>query len=108
MKNNFDLRKFLTENKLTTNSKMVKERADFYDNAFEALMDAVDDVVGVDSPDHDKLAAAVEDALNSGDIDASEFSHSVSAPRRAVEAIADKLGIGDGHSPSQSDTPFFK
>lgn len=71
-------------------------------------MDAVDDVIGVDSPDHDRLADAVEDALNSGDIDTSEFSHAPSAPVKAVEAIADRLGIGPGHAPSQSDTPFFK
>lgn len=33
MKNNFDLKKFLTENKLTTNSKMLKERNDIVPTA---------------------------------------------------------------------------
>ncbi len=56
-------------------------------------MDAVDDYIDPSHPDHERLAQAVENALDNAEIDTLEFSHSPSAPYRAVEFIAKKLGI---------------
>jgi hypothetical protein len=89
MKNNFDLKKFLVENKLTKNSKLLKENT----QGFDALMDAVDDYIDPSHPDHERLAQAVENALHNAEIDTLEFSHSPSAPYRVVEFIAKELGI---------------
>ncbi len=89
MKNYFDLNKFLVENKLTKNSKLLKENT----QGFDALMDAVDDYIDPSHPDHERLAQGVENALHNAEIDTLEFSHSPSAPYRAVEFIAKELGI---------------
>lgn len=89
MSNNFDLRKFLVENKLTGNSKLLKEN--IYD--FGKLMNAVDDYLHRDDPNYTKLQDEVEQALNNGEIDTSEFSHSPGAPAKAVASIASRLGI---------------
>jgi hypothetical protein len=89
MENSFDLRKFLVENKLTGNSKLLKEN--IYD--FDKLMKAVDDYLPKDHPNYEDLQDEVEQALNNGEIDTSEFSHSPGAPAQAVASIASRLGI---------------
>ena len=83
---NFDLKKFIAENK---KANVVKENT----QGFDALMDAVDDYIDPSHPDHERLAQEVEKALDNGDIDTLEFSHSLSAPSREVEFIANQLGI---------------
>jgi hypothetical protein len=81
MADNFNLRTFLTENKLTKNAQLLKEGSDY---GYDALMDVVDTEYNGDPA----IAAAVEDALNSGDIDTSDFGHDPSAPSNAVAQIA--------------------
>ena len=83
---NFDLKKFLSENK---QANVVKENT----QGFDALMDAVDDYIDSSHPRYVELQDAVQDALDNGDIDTLEFSHSLSAPSREVEFIAKQLGI---------------
>ena len=83
---NFDLRKFLAENK---QANVVKENT----QGFDALMDAVDDYIDPSHPDHERLAQEVEKALDNGEIDTLEFSHAPGAASHAVEFIAKELGI---------------
>ena len=73
MADNFNLRTFLTENKLTKNTQLLKEGSDY---GYEALMDVVDNEYDGDPT----IAAAVEDAYHNGDIDTSDFGHDPSAP----------------------------
>lgn len=91
MADNFNLRTFLTENKLTKNTQILKEGSDY---GFEVLMDAVDDLYAPGTPEHDELASAVEQAMHNGEIDMSEFGDDNSAPSRAVDAIANEIGLG--------------
>jgi hypothetical protein len=86
MADNFNLRQFLTENKLTKNAKLLKEGSDY---GYDALMDVVD----VEYDGDEAIASAVEDAFNNGDIDTSEFGHDLSAPSRAVAQIANGMDI---------------
>jgi hypothetical protein len=86
MANNFDLRQFLTENKLTKNTQLLKEGSDY---GYDDLMDVVD----VEYDGDPAIAAAVEDAFYNGDIDTSEFGHDLSAPSRAVAQIANGMDI---------------
>lgn len=90
MADNFNLRSFLSENKLTTNAKLIKEGSDY---GYDSTMDAVDDMFEPGTPEHDQLTAAVEDAFHKGDIDYSEYSHSPSAPSQQVAAIAREIGL---------------
>ena len=62
---------------------------------FEDLMDAVDDYFEPNTPEHKKLMDAVENALNNGEIDTMDFSHSPSAPSKAVERIAKEMGMDE-------------
>jgi hypothetical protein len=86
MADNFNLRSFLSENKLTKNTQLLKEGSDY---GYEALMDVVDNEYDGDPA----IAAAVEDAFNNGDIDTSEFGHDPSAPSNAVAQIANGMDI---------------
>ena len=90
MENNFNLRKFLVENKLTVGSKQIKEGSDY---GYERTMNAVDDMFEPGTPEHDQLIDAVEDAFHKGDIDYSEYSYSPSAPSEQVAAIAREIGL---------------
>jgi hypothetical protein len=90
MENNFNLRKFLVENRLTVGSKQIKEGSDY---GYERTMNAVDDMFEPGTPEHDQLIDAVEDAFHKGDIDYSEYSHSPSAPSQQVAAIAREIGL---------------
>lgn len=90
MADNFNLRSFLSENKLTKNAKLIKEGSDY---GYESTMNAVDDMFEPGTPENDQLTAAVEDAFHKGDIDYSEYSHSPSAPSQQVAAIAREIGL---------------
>ena len=57
MKDNFDLRKFLTENKLTSNSKLVSEDVDI-----EAIRNAIQ------GPEADAIFKYAEELLANGDV----------------------------------------
>lgn len=71
MKDNFDLRKFLTENKLTTNSKVVKEEVNYYikllvpEVAFDVESGAL-----ADSP----YEFATEDEIENGEADVTTYT----------------------------------
>lgn len=86
MADNFDLRQFLTENKLTKNTQLLAEGSDY---GYEVLMDVVDTEYDGDPA----IAAAVEDAFHNGDIDTSEFGHDLNAPSNAVAQIANGMDI---------------
>lgn len=62
---------------------------------FEDLMDAVDDYFEPNTPEHKKLMDAVENALNNGEIDTMDFSHSPAAPSKAVRMIAKEMGMDE-------------
>ena len=86
MADNFNLRAFLTENKLTKNAQILKEGSDY---GYEALIDVVDTEYDGDPA----ILAAVEDAFHNGDIDTSDFGHDPSAPSNAVAQIANGMDI---------------
>jgi hypothetical protein len=86
MTNNFDLRSFLSENKLTKNAQLIKEGSDY---GYEALIDVVDNEYDGDPA----ILAAVEDAFYNGGIDTSDFGHDPSAPSNAVAQIANGMDI---------------
>ena len=92
MADNFNLRSFLSENKLTKNSKLLKEGSDY---GYDVLMDAVEDYCDQDSPQFSKLQTAVDDAYEAGQIDTSDFGHDPRAPYKAVEEIAKESGLFD-------------
>lgn len=92
MADNFNLRSFLSENKLTKNAKLLKEGSDY---GYEAVMDAVDDMFEAGTPEHDQLTAAVEQAFHNKEIDTTDFNHSLSAPYKQVQAIAQELGLDE-------------
>jgi len=62
---------------------------------FEDLMNAVDDYFEPNTPEHKKLMDAVENALNNGEIDTMDFSHSPGAPSKAVRIIAKEMGMDE-------------
>ena len=71
MKNTFDLRKFLTENKLTSNSKLVKEEVNYH---IELLVPEVAyDVESGDLADT-PYAFATEDEIESGEADVTTYT----------------------------------
>ena len=84
---NFDIRKFLVENKLTTASRLQEKNTP----GFDRFADAVEDIFPVDDPRHDKLLNAVHDALIDGDIygDPNEPG----SYYRQAYALAQKLGL---------------
>jgi len=94
MADNFNLRTFLSENKLTKNAQLLSEGSDY---GYDALMDAVDDFFPLGTPENDELTAAVEKAFHNGEIDVTEFGDDLGAATRAVEDIADSIGLGDEH-----------
>lgn len=89
MADNFNLRLFLSENKLTKNAKLIKENS----YGFDTLMDTVADFFPEGTTEYEKLADAVADALDNGQIDTSDFNHSPSAPSKEVAAIAREIGL---------------
>ena len=92
MADNFNLRTFLSENKLTNNSKLINEVSEY---GYSELMDAVDAYCDQDSPQFSKLQTAVDDAYEAGEIDTSEFGDDPSAAYRAVDLIATESGLFD-------------
>lgn len=86
----FNLRKFLTENKLTKASKaIVNENTP----GFDRFMDAVDDHISMYHPRYEELQRAVEDALYSGQIDSRPYEPG--SYYQQVVQIAKELGIED-------------
>jgi hypothetical protein len=96
MADNFNLRTFLSENKLTKNAQLLKEGSDY---GYEALMDVVDTEYDGDPT----IAAAVEDAYHNGDIDTSDFGHDPSAPSNAVAQIIDEIGLYEEEVPENPE-----
>ena len=92
MANNFDLRQFLTENKLTKNTQTLSEGSDY---GFDEVMDAIGDDFTPGTPEFEQMEDAVQDAFHNGQVDTSEFSHDPSAPGREMRAIANQIGLGD-------------
>jgi hypothetical protein len=92
MADNFNLRSFLSENKLTKNAQILKEESDY---GYDRTMNAVDDMFEPGTPEHQRLLDAVEDAFHKGDIDYSEYSHSPSAPSQQVAMIAKEIGLAE-------------
>jgi hypothetical protein len=72
MENNFDLKKFLTENKLTPNSKLINEDIESFSDVIQ--------VVGVES---------VEDALKVIEKYENEFNDGPVSVNQAKELVAD-------------------
>jgi len=92
MADNFNLRSFLSENKLTKNAQLLREVSDY---GFDDLMDAVDDLYAPGTPEHTELLRAVEEAIHNNEIDMSEFGDNPSAPSQAVERIAGEIGLDE-------------
>lgn len=92
MADNFNLRSFLSENKLTKNAQLLKEGSDY---GYEAVIDAIADHFEEGTPEYDQVLAAVEDAFHSNEVDTSDFSHDPSAPGQVVLDIAAGLGLAE-------------
>lgn len=94
----FDLRKFLTENKITKASKaIVNENTP----GFDRFMDAVDDHISMDHPRYEELQRAVEDALHSGQIDSRPYEPG--SYYQQVAQIAKELGIEDNEASHENN-----
>ena len=100
MADNFNLRSFLTENKLTKNTQILKEGNDY---GFEEVMDAIADDFTPGTPEFEQMEDAVQDAFYNGQVDTSEFGHDPSAPGREMRAIANQIGLGEAAS---EETPM--
>jgi len=70
MTNNFDLKKFLTENKLTNNSKLISEAYTPHD----ALMRMVDSMWG-DSSKRLEVETAIDNAYEQGEFDTEDLEN---------------------------------
>ena len=92
MADNFNLRTFLTENKLTKNTQTLSEGSDY---GFNEVMDAIADDFTPGTPEFEQMEDAVQDAFHNGQVDTSEFSHDPSAPGKEMRAIANQIGLGD-------------
>ena len=92
MADNFNLRSFLSENKLTKNAQLLKEGSDY---GFDEVMDAIADDFTPGTHEFEQMEDAVQDAFYNGQVDTSDFSHDPSAPAREMRAIADSIGLGD-------------
>ena len=92
MADNFNLRSFLTENKLTKNAKLLKEGSDY---GYEAVIDAIADHFQEGTPEYDQVLAAVENAFHNNEVDTLDFSHDPSAPGKVVLNIAAGLGLAE-------------
>jgi hypothetical protein len=90
MADNFNLRSFLTENKLTKNAQLLKEGSDY---GYEAAMDAVDNMFEPGTPENEQLTAAVEKAFHENNVDTTNFGHEMGAVEKEVEAIAREIGL---------------
>jgi hypothetical protein len=71
MKNNFDLKKFLVENKLTSNSKVLKEEVDY---SIELLVPTVYYNVESGELGDTPYAIATEDEIESGEADITSYT----------------------------------
>ena len=96
MANNFNLRTFLSENKLTSNSKVLKE-----EYGYDEFMDTVADFYEEGTKEYRDLADAVADAWEKGDIYSQP--HEPSSYKNQVEAIAKEIGLAEEDKPKTSD-----
>lgn len=92
MTDNFNLRSFLSENKLTKNAQLLKEGSDY---GYEAVIDAIADHFEEGTPEYDQVLAAVENAFHNNEVDTLDFSHDPSAPGKVVLNIAAGLGLDE-------------
>lgn len=92
MADNFNLRSFLSENKLTKNAQLLKEGSDY---GYEAVIDAIADHFQEGTPEYDQVLAAVENAFHNNEVDTLDFSHDPSAPGKVVLNIAAGLGLDE-------------
>ena len=69
--NNFDLRKFLTKNKLTSNSKLVKEEVDYY---IELLVPEVAFNVGTGELADSPYEFGTKDEIEDGEVDVTTYT----------------------------------
>lgn len=92
MADNFNLRSFLSENKLTKNTQLLKEGSDY---GYEAVIDAIADHFQEGTPEYDQVLAAVENAFHNNEVDTLDFSHDPSAPGKVVLNIAAGLGLDE-------------
>lgn len=92
MADNFNLRSFLTENKLTKNAKILKEGSDY---GYDAVIDAIADHFDEGSYEYDQVLKAVEQAFHNNEIDTSDFSHNINGPSEVVLSIANQIGLGE-------------
>lgn len=92
MADNFNLRQFLSENKLTKNAQILKEGSDY---GYEAVVDAIADHFEEGTPEYDQVLAAVEQAFHNNEVDTLDFSHDPSAPGKVVLGIARRLGLDE-------------
>jgi hypothetical protein len=100
MADNFNLRAFLTENKLTKNAQLLKEGSDY---GYEAAMDAVDGMFEPGTPENEQLTAAVEKAFHENSVDTSNFGHEAGAVEKEVEAIARQIGLYEGEEKMEEE-----
>lgn len=86
--NNFNLKKFLTENRLTSNTRPINE-----EGGFDAFMNAVGDIFYEEEPEYDVLAALVEKAHMNGELEYTPWEPgSIGAQ---VRKIAQENGLMD-------------
>jgi len=100
MADNFNLRAFLTENKLTKNAQLLKEGSDY---GYEAAMDAVDVMFEPGTPENEQLTAAVEKAFHENSVDTSNFGHEAGAVEKEVEVIAREIGLYEGEEKMEEE-----
>ncbi|QQO91873.1 cob(I)alamin adenosyltransferase [Flavobacterium phage vB_FspM_immuto_3-5A] len=103
MADNFNLRSFLTENKLTKNAQLLKEGSDY---GYEAVIDAIADHFEEGTPEYDQVLTAVEDAFHSNEVDTSDFSHDPSAPGKVVLGIAKGLGLDEAKEETTNEARY--
>ena len=92
MADNFNLRSFLSENKLTKNSKLLKENSDY---GFDDVMDAIANDFEPGTPEFEQMENAVQDAFHNGQVDTSDFAHDLSAPSHQMRLIAREIGLDE-------------
>lgn len=86
---NFDLRKFLVENKLTTASRLKEENTP----GFDQFADEIEAMFPDDDPRQDELMDAMHRALIDGDLTLP--AHGGESYSKQMHDLAEKLGLLD-------------
>lgn len=87
--NSFDLRKFLTENKLTAASRLQEENTP----GFDQFADEIEALFPGDDPRQDKLMDAMHQALIDGDLTLPAYGGE--SYSKQMHDLAEKLGLFD-------------